>query len=120
MKLREFLNTIPYDKMLYLGAQVGFLFGGTKLEFLEALDGLNMTWKTWAEENLDTAKVRYEDLLGKHGEKNRFTREAKRKMENLSEAFIPFEDRDIIDIFNRTYDDAVNIIVGKLKEKHVI
>ena len=110
MKLKKYLEGVPGDKVIYIGAKVGFLFGGTKNEFLEALPGIDEKWEAWSNRVNDTAAERYKAILEKHGAESRHTKMAKKKQESC-EKYVPLLNRDVVDVFDRTSEDARNIIV---------
>lgn len=129
MKLKEYLETAPEGRALYLGASVGFFFGGSKQELLKALPALNEKYKEQAETDMANAEKLYKSRLEAFGEDDKATINAKKRMERLT-PFIPFEERNIaVDehgeylIYERTTEEATNIIVtgderGKLWSVH--
>ena len=110
MKLKEYLEAFPEDRTLYLGASVGFIFGGLKVDLLDQLPQLNKKYCASALSDYRTAYDKYRNLLKSIGKSRPETKRAKKKLEALT-PFVPFEDREIQDIYDRTSEDATNVVV---------
>lgn len=117
MKLREYLETAPDDRILYVGSCSGFLAVGYKdkpLEYgedtypslVDQLQAESERRTIIHEEKRQERERQYARCLKEKGEDAEETRLLKA---NLLEPFIPFEDRQVLQTWERQEEDALNI-----------
>lgn len=117
MKLREYLETAPDDRILYVGAFAAFFAAGYKnIEFEYEGDVYPSIYDQIEQENdqkMASYEVRvrereklYANAVSNYGDDSKEARLAKM---NLLDPFVPFLDREVIETWERQEEDALNV-----------
>lgn len=112
MTLKEQIGKIDDNQVFYVGAKSGFLFGGTKKEFASQIDLIDgKISKEHALKILEVEQV-YREICKAYSPRGAKARAAKARIKELKEsAPLPLLDRQVLDLYERFTEKAINIVI---------
>lgn len=110
MKLKEFLDTQPEKRILYVGAKSAFLLGGTKKQIMKAIPAMDEKIAKRERVKREDLKAKYRNAQKDLGNEHDKTKRLYQRLIDMADP-LPLLEREILDTFERTTEDALNIII---------
>lgn len=110
MKLEEYLQGVPDERTVYIGAKSAFILGGTKDSLSEKITALDEKLLAQASIKREEALRQYRKAKKDLGEKHDITKA-------MHEAYLavkdplPILERNVLHAYERQTEDALNIII---------
>lgn len=112
MILRNYLETVPDDRIIYICPKAGAIAAGTKNEIIDNSGEIDMKAIDQLDFAYTAAKVKVDEA--EESKKPAKIKRAKERLERLKTAltkYTPILDRQVIDTYERTTEDATNIYI---------
>lgn len=110
MNLKEFMEGMPGDRILYVGSKSAFMVAGFKNSVLEEIPKMDKKLLDTAEKKRKEILASYRNAQRKFGKQHDITKSLHSQYVGIKDP-MPIMEREVLDSYERQTEDAINILV---------